>query len=199
MKNKEILNTLYTETRKSHEEAIHQKIKSTMEKIKANKSKLQSIKDSGVYASNEIKTQEAKTREANAKALDDLREDLSKIKLQAIEAGKKKDTELGALSDLEVANMLSVLAISTKSIKEQDLISMYEDGYFNPMLKLGIEAIASEKRYTLQKPNTAADMAQRSFVDSIKSFANTLAPFEINDNIEVISSVMRLTKNDLNA
>lgn len=199
MKNKEILNTLYTETRKSHEEVIHQKIKSTMEKIKANKSKLQSIKDSGVYASNEIKTQEAKTREANAKALDDLREDLSKIKLQAIEAGKKKDTELGALSDLEVANMLSVLAISTKSIKEQDLISMYEDGYFNPMLKLGIEAIASEKRYTLQKPNTATEMAQRSFVDSIKSFANTLAPFEINDNIEVISSVMRLTKNDLNA
>ena len=199
MKNKEILNTLYTETRKSHEEVIHQKIKSTMEMIKTNKAKLQRIKDSGVYASNEVKTQEAKTREANAKALDDLREDLSKIKQQAIEAGKKKDTELGALSDLEVANMLSVLAIATKSIKEQDLISMYEDGYFNPMLKLGIEAIASEKRYILQKPNTAADMAQRSFVDSIKSFANTLAPFEINDNIEVISSVMRLTKNDLNA
>ena len=197
MKNKEILNKMYLEARANHEGQVHQMIKDTMAKIKANKTKLQNLKDGGLYSSSEVKSQETKTRELNAQLLAELREDLGKIKAKAIDMGKQKDIELGKFGDLEVANMLSVLAITAKTIKEQDLINMYFDGYFNPMVKIGIEAIAAERGYTLQKPTTAAETAQQSFIDSIKSFTGALTPVEINANFEVLSSVMRLTKNEI--
>lgn len=197
MNKNEMLNKIYVETRQGLQPNVHQMIQDTVAKVQANKSKLDSIIKSDLYSITEIRNQEAKIREANAAAIGDLKTKLAQIKASVIEKGKQQDIERGKKGDLEVANMLSVLGIASKSIGENELNEMYQDGYFNPMLKMAMEAVAAERRYKIHKPASAAFTQQKAFIDSVNSYLDDKKPIEINSNYEVIAGMMSVTKHEI--
>lgn len=192
-----MLNKIYVETRQALQPNVHRMIQDTIAKIKANRSKLDSVIKSDLYSITEIRNQETKTREANAAAIGEMKSTLAQIKENEIEKGKQKDIERGKKGELEIANTLSLLGITSKSIGENELNDMYQDGYFNPMLKMAMEAVAAERRYKIHKPASAAFTHQKAFIDSVNSYLDDKKPTEINSNYEVIAGMMSFTKPEI--
>lgn len=176
---------------------IHNIINEAIAQVKANNSKLDSVIKSGMYSITEIRNQETKTREANASVIGDMKAKLAEIKVSEIEKGKQKDIERGKKGDLEVANILSVLSITAKTITNNELNKMYQDNFFNPMLRMATEAVAAERRYVIDKPITGAFEAQQAFINGVRSYVDNLHPTEINANYEVVSGMLAATKQEI--
>lgn len=170
-------------------------INKAIEDIKANKQRLEAIKRmEDYYATAEIRKQEQAIHEKNAQVLVKLKEKLMELKESTVKVAHEQEVKESQKSDAEISNIMAMLSLSANTMKEQEINDLYKQYYHLPLVKRSIEGVASTRHLMLDPVMTKSMEASEEFNRAVREYTQTVTPKEINENLEVFSTILTLTR-----